>query len=50
VNTKLHDFEEKRASLRKNKNFYDYSEKPEEFDSFYDGIDQEYEYFNNIEC
>jgi hypothetical protein len=50
MNTELYDFKEKIVSLRKNKNFYGYSEEPEECDFFYDGIDEEHEFFNNIEC
>lgn len=50
MQTELYDFEEKPISLRKNKNFYDYSEKNEEYGFFDYGIDEEYEYFNDIEC
>jgi len=49
MKTELHDFEEKRVYLRKNKNFYDYSENNNEYDLFDTGIDEEYEFFSGIE-
>ena len=48
MKTRLYGFEETNLSLRKNRNFNDYSENRDEYEFFFDGIDEEYEFFDDI--
>ena len=48
MDTELYDFEEKLISLRKNKTSNDYFEETDEYEFFFDGIDEEYEFFDDI--